>query len=132
MLNRFLVFALGVFFLSGCATVSKKHALELQQCQSRISLLEGDVADLEYELQTKGSGSHRRSGSVQKPNAGSAYTASQIQKALKSAGYYNGPLDGKIGAKTQEAIMKFQKDNGLKVDGKVGRMTWSELKPYLD
>ncbi|HBR14069.1 MAG TPA: hypothetical protein DD723_00800 [Candidatus Omnitrophica bacterium] len=132
MFSRFFVFALSAFFLSGCATTNRKSALEFQQCQNRVSLLEGEVADLEYALQGKGSEGYRRSGSVQKPNAGSAYTASQIQKALKSAGYYNGPLDGKIGAKTQEAIMKFQKDNGLKVDGKVGRMTWSELKPYLD
>ena len=56
----------------------------------------------------------------------------KIQKALKGAGYYDGPVDGKIGKKTKRAISAFQKDNGLKGDGVVGRRTWAELKVYLD
>ncbi len=31
-----------------------------------------------------------------------------------------------------EAIKAFQKANGLKVDGVVGRATWARLKKYLD
>lgn len=143
MINRFFVLALCVLFFSGCATAGKNHALELQQCQSRIGYLEQEIRDkdreianLEYELQRKESESYRRTTAPQKARSESSYSSTpsttQIQKALKNAGYYKGPIDGKIGAKTQDAIMKFQKDNGLKVDGKVGQMTWSELKVYLE
>ena len=48
----------------------------------------------------------------------------QIQEALKNAGYYEGKLDGSIGPKTKRAIEKFQSENGLKADGKVGPKTW--------
>ena len=35
--------------------------------------------------------------------------------------------DGKFGAKTEEAVKKFQQDNGLKVDGICGSDTWDAL-----
>lgn len=54
-----------------------------------------------------------------------------MQTALKNAGYYMGPIDGKIGPKTRDAIMKFQGENDLKVDGVVGRSTWELLGAYL-
>lgn len=65
-------------------------------------------------------------GSVEKP------TNEQIQIALKNAGYYDGEIDGKIGRKSQQAILDFQKDNGLVVDGKVGPKTWAKLNRYLN
>lgn len=40
----------------------------------------------------------------------------QIQQKLKNWGYYNGNVDGIFGSKTQEAVKKFQKANGLKQD----------------
>ncbi len=45
----------------------------------------------------------------------SAATIRQIQGALKGKGYDPGPIDNVLGSKTREAIMKFQKDNGLAV-----------------
>jgi peptidoglycan hydrolase-like protein with peptidoglycan-binding domain len=51
-----------------------------------------------------------------------------IQKALKNLGLYTGPIDGKIGPKTKEAILEFQKKNNLTVDGKVGPKTWALLQ----
>lgn len=53
-----------------------------------------------------------------------------VQTALQKAGYYKGAIDGKIGAGTKSAIVNFQKDNGLKADGLVGRKTWDLLKTY--
>lgn len=55
----------------------------------------------------------------------------QIQVALKKAGLYLGPIDGKIGPKTRQAIKAFQKKNNLKPDGIVGKATWEKLKQYL-
>lgn len=130
MLTRLFVCAFGVLFLSGCATAGKKHALELQQCQNRVAYLEEELSEKEREVAQLERG--RRRGGEGSSAISSDVSTTQIQKALKNAGYYKGSIDGKIGAKTREAITRFQKDNGLKADGKVGRMTWSELKPYLD
>ncbi len=58
-------------------------------------------------------------------------TPQQIQEALKSAGYYEGKVDGSIGPKTKNAIEKFQTENGLKADGKVGPRTWAKLGTHL-
>ena len=55
-----------------------------------------------------------------------------IQTALKNAGIYTGPVDGKIGPKTKKAIEAFQNANGLKVDGKVGTKTWELLSKNLN
>jgi murein L,D-transpeptidase YcbB/YkuD len=59
-------------------------------------------------------------------------TPEQIQAALQKAGYYKGSVDGKIGPKSKEAIISFQKDNNLTADGKVGPKTWSKLKEHLE
>jgi len=50
---------------------------------------------------------------------------------LKKAGFYQGSIDGKIGPKTKEAIIKFQKASGIKADGIVGKKTSLELNKYL-
>lgn len=57
-------------------------------------------------------------------------TASEIQTALKNAGYYTAAIDGKIGPLTRKATEDFQKANGLAVDGKVGPKTWAVLSKY--
>ena len=54
-----------------------------------------------------------------------------IQRALKNAGFDPGTIDGKLGPKTKQAIVDFQKEKGLKPDGKVGPKTWAELEKYL-
>ncbi len=37
----------------------------------------------------------------------------EIQRALKKAGYYRGPIDGVVGTQTTRALQKFQKAKGL-------------------
>ena len=51
----------------------------------------------------------------------------QIQTKLKNWGYYTGNVDGIYGSKTLEAVKKFQKKNGLTVDGIVGPKTLAAL-----
>jgi peptidoglycan hydrolase-like protein with peptidoglycan-binding domain len=60
-----------------------------------------------------------------------ALNVTQLQSALKAAGYNPGPIDGKIGAKTKEAIIAFQGNHSLKVDGKVGFKTLTALSQYV-
>lgn len=47
----------------------------------------------------------------------------EIQKRLKSWGYYKGAVDGKYGYQTYQAVRLFQSKNGLKVDGIAGKAT---------
>ena len=47
----------------------------------------------------------------------------ELQRALKNAGYFKGDVDGYYGEDTIEAVKKFQKDKGLKQDGKAGPAT---------
>ena len=46
-----------------------------------------------------------------------------LQQKLKNAGYYTGSIDGIFGTATYEAIKKYQKANGLTVDGIAGSAT---------
>lgn len=147
--KEFLVFAMLVF-LTGCATV--KGPSQTSQLQMRVSELERQVEDkdeeiknlnyqikdLSYELdkgrgrriqlESAGVGTREDKGEIIRVPVG----ADQVQLALKNAGYYQGTVDGKVGAKTKKAISAFQKDNGLKADGLVGRQTWAALKSYLN
>jgi len=55
----------------------------------------------------------------------------QIQACLNRAGFYNGDIDGKMGAQTRAAIKEFQKAKKLNSDGVVGSRTWEALEGYL-
>ncbi len=51
----------------------------------------------------------------------------EVQRRLKQWGYYSGTVDGIFGAGTKQAVIAFQKKNGLTADGVVGRATYKAL-----
>ena len=51
----------------------------------------------------------------------------EVQRRLKQWDYYSGSVDGVFGKATREAVIKFQKKNGLKADGIVGASTYKAL-----
>ena len=53
-----------------------------------------------------------------------------IQKKLKRWGYYSGSVDGIYGSGTLSAVKKFQKKNGLTVDGIAGKKTLEAMGIY--
>lgn len=50
-----------------------------------------------------------------------------IQTKLRESGYYNGKIDGVFGSGTKNALISFQKDNGLTADGIAGSKTLQAL-----
>ena len=66
-----------------------------------------------------------RSGGI---NKGKTYdNVKKVQTALKSAGYFTSTVDGVWGRRTMCAVMHFQSDAGLTVDGVVGSATERKL-----
>ncbi|MBE5739436.1 MAG: spore cortex-lytic enzyme [Clostridiales bacterium] len=51
----------------------------------------------------------------------------EVQRRLKTWGYYKGSVDGVFGAGTKSAVVAFQKKNGLQADGVVGASTYKAL-----
>ena len=51
----------------------------------------------------------------------------RLQELLNAKGYNAGTADGIFGGATYNAVIAFQKANGLVADGYVGTMTWTAL-----
>ena len=137
--------------LSGCATGQTRQALARLQAQmgmldDRVTQLEGSAvggASAAAAVETTG-GAEEMVTLVTKPEQGSAGTqpaaatssgkpsTQEIQQALKNAGFYQGPLDGKMGPVTTEAVKEFQRIHGLNDDGVVGKRTWAQLGAYAN
>ncbi len=57
----------------------------------------------------------------------SGANVTKVQNRLIQYGYMTGSADGKYGEKTRDAVILFQKRNGLTVDGRVGKATAAAL-----
>ena len=54
-------------------------------------------------------------------------TIRQAQQALKDKGFDPGPVDGKYGPKTREAVLNYQKQNNIVANGRLGGETYESL-----
>lgn len=144
-----VVFLMIAISLAGCATTRKDVSTE--QLQMRIADMEkqidqksleildlkDQVSDLQSELKLASSGPvvSQKTPVALSPAAKEiirvAASPQDVQTALKNAGHYTGPIDGKIGERTKKSIKAFQEANGLTADGVVGQKTWAGLKTYL-
>lgn len=50
-----------------------------------------------------------------------------VQTKLKQWGYYDGAVDGVFGQDTYDAVVRFQRKNGLAVDGVAGPATLAAM-----
>lgn len=139
MFPKILLTAITIFALTGCATTKKTATgSEVEDLQAKVFDLEKqlqskdeEIRDLEERLSKMKMLEGEEIVNAQEVDI-SKVTPKSIQITLKNAGFYSGAIDGKIGRKTKEAIKEFQKANGLKPDGIVGRQTWSKLQKYLE
>src|SRR5690242_11153234 len=52
-----------------------------------------------------------------------------IQLRLRTLGYETGPVDGRFGPRTRQAVVRFQATHALAADGQVGPRTFARLTP---
>jgi murein L,D-transpeptidase YcbB/YkuD len=151
---QFLVLVMSGLFLAGCATTQPTAVNQLQikvaQLERKLEEKDQEITDLRDQLDEVSTGKtspevvvdevdEDSMKAVSSAMSSSSYSdiirvdakPQEVQRALKSAGYYDGPIDGKIGAKTKKAIETFQKEHSLTSDGVIGKKTWTELKTYL-
>lgn len=140
MILRMLVSMFLIIGLIGCATTKKGSSanVEITGLQEKISDLEKElqekdeeIADLQERLSQAKISESEDALSLKEVDM-SKVTPKDIQTALRNAGFYSGAIDGKIGRKTKEAIKEFQKSNGLKADGIIGKQSWGKLQKYLE
>jgi peptidoglycan hydrolase-like protein with peptidoglycan-binding domain len=137
-MKRFLIFVLVAFMftaLNGCT--KKQEAEDLQQITlESLSTVSSpaQVAPQDVNLPVVATPAAAPAKDLMPlpPQGPYKPTDIEIQTALKNAGFYSGNIDGKIGPKSKKAIEDFQSANGLKVDGKVGAKTWEALGKYLN
>jgi len=146
MWTKGLLVILTVLYLTGCATIGKETSAsdfqkQISNLEQRIKQQDDDIQTLRYDLERTNEDLRSKNVSqvyVARESRGNVVarktngSAKQIQSALKNAGYYEGKIDGKIGPQSKRAIKEFQRDNGLKVDGVVGKKTWTILNQFLE
>ena len=132
------LFVTAAVLLGGCA--GGPSSKDLARLQSQVGLLDERVTQLE-----RAGGANDESLSAapssQPPAAPELAPASppsmkpstrEIQQALKNAGFYQDPIDGKMGPSTRNAVQEFQRVHGLVDDGVVGKKTWAKLRAFAD
>jgi murein L,D-transpeptidase YcbB/YkuD len=142
--------------LTGCVTTQNKSGVDQLQIrvvdlEKKIEERDSEIVDLKYQIKDLSSNVQRQpslsvedEAPVHKSSTSSAdqgassdkiikvsASISDVQKALKNAGFYKGSIDGKVGQQTKKAIESFQRQHNLTADGVIGRRTWEELKVYL-
>lgn len=136
-LLKFLAVPVSVLFIAGCATTRAKKAdmpdadSQLVQMQTQVQALEQENQELRSQMESQERSAGDFSGSSSSKSdilRVSGVTPTQLQKALRRAGYDPGPIDGRIGKKTRAAVKAFQRRQNLKADGIVGERTWSALQ----
>ena len=108
--------------LKSTGYIDKTTLTQLEDSRRTKEILESKK---DYAAKSKGSRQKDAGKSEFRP------TTRDIQSSLKNAGFDSGPIDGKMGPKTRQAIKDFQKSKGLVPDGVVGPKTWASLSKYL-
>lgn len=134
MKKLLILIAASAFAVSGCAATVKARPqpadmgseARIRELQEEVLAKDERIRELERqaELSTPSAAPASKTGIVRVAGV----TVSDVQMALKRAGIDPGPVDGRGGSKTRQAVKEFQKRKNLKADGIVGKKTWALLK----
>lgn len=118
--------------MSRISEESKFTQEALRAEEERHDQLEQEIAAWQEKMGVGRSSAVTTQAGVYRTPSGFELQATDLQAALKNAGYYDGAIDGRVGDGTMEAIRRFQVDNGLDADGICGRKTWDKLKSFAE
>jgi len=82
------------------------------------------------QAQSSQQGSEKQAQSGQKQQMSQAHSpdvVKQVQEKLSAQGYDPGPVDGKMGPRTQQALKKLQEDRSLSTSGQLDQQTLATL-----
>lgn len=111
--------------------ISRSSAQQIESVGYLKGKVEGSAQPKEYIIKEYSKDANEGYLYKDEKVKGIKLTKKQIQKALKNAGFYQGPIDGVIGKQTRRAIKEFQEANDLKADGIAGSKTCEKLTAYL-
>lgn len=139
MFVRLFLIGLLALSLPGCATHKKiSKTDQIKALETEVSELQGELdrKDMEVEsLEKKAASKSDRKVKSSRPSKSHSaigkLSHTEIQTALKNAGFYDGAIDGKIGKMTKKGIKEFQAANALTADGIVGKKTSAALRQHL-
>lgn len=152
---RNVVIVIMLLALAGCATTqgsrsAKQLEMKVSELERQLEYKDDEIRSLKYEVEDLSKQLSRPQTSPRQQSSSTTtskadipgyketgiirmpVSAEQVQQALQNAGVYSGPIDGKVGNQTKQAIADFQKQNSLPVDGIVGVRTWAALEKYLE
>lgn len=115
---------------SGLLTVNSAYARPEQVCEILRPLLQGTPAsnsaagDVDMFASAVEKEIAARGAIDTKDTAKNALCLFHMQQVLNAVGY---GLSGQVQT-TNDAVVKFQTDNGLKADGKIGAKTWAKVR----
>ena len=116
-----LVF-IAAYFVSVRA-IHQKYSDQIKVLKSEIQMKDLRIIELEENLKMR-----TANFSVKAIIQVAGISPMDVQSALKKSGMYAGALDGRISQSVIDAIKKFQRKNGIRPDGVVGKKTWSLLR----
>jgi murein L,D-transpeptidase YcbB/YkuD len=99
---------------------SKSAAARLAAAQTAASKITASRTGSKAGAKSKKTVVARRPPTQQQP---SADRYKEIQQALADKGYFQGPVDGAWNPGSVEALKRFQKDQNLDADGKIGSLS---------
>ena len=140
-IGKLVAFVAAGAMVAGCSSLSGTRVKKDEELNTRLANLEGQVTRLDQRVDEIAQDTAEPTAAGNEASSGQAASAArsaqklttrQIQRALASAGFYKGMVDGKEGPQTRRAIREFQQAKGLKADGVVGSSTRQALAKYLE
>jgi murein L,D-transpeptidase YcbB/YkuD len=88
----------------------------------------GGYYDATYYDDSYASDQYEPANYTNQPDYDTGSRVSDVQSALAREGYYDGPIDGRLGNATRRALRRYQSDHGLEATGVINRAVIEALR----